>query len=298
MSEVISIKFNASNKLHYIVKPDVELEKNTKIIVTTTRGKEIAQVENVGLQMADENLSPFVLEFDRIATQEDLQKEKELLSKRNYVIETTINLVKKFELDMKIVDAEFTIDGQKVIISFVCEDRVDFRELVKELANILKLRIELKQIGARDQAKTVGGIGCCGEICCCIRFLNEFDKVSIKMAKTQNLSLNPAKISGICGRLMCCLAYENDHYAETQSVMPKVNSKVGTPMGEGVVIYNNLLKRISTVKFENEDEVKYVEFPVNELKITTFAGPCPKKENYVIEKENENEEVEFEDDFA
>lgn len=283
MSEIISIKFNASNKLHYIKKPNINLNKGTKIIVTTTRGKEIAIVDNIDVQVDQNNLSPFVLEFDRIALSDDIEKEKELNSKRNYVIETTINLVRKLQLDMKVVDAEFTIDGQKVIISFVCEDRVDFRDLVKELANILKLRIELKQIGARDQAKVVGGIGCCGQECCCIRYLNDFDKVSVKMAKTQNLSLNPTKISGICGRLMCCLAYENEHYAETQSLMPKVNSKVITPLGEGIVIYNDLLKRICTVKFQ-ADEVKIEEFPVTDLKITAFAG-CPRKD--------EKDEVDF-----
>ena len=167
---------------------------------------------------------------------------------------------------MKLVDVEFTLDGQKTIISFVCEDRVDFRELVKELATALKQRVELRQIGIRDQARIVGGIGVCGKECCCRQFLNDFDKVSIKMAKVQGLSLNPAKISGVCGRLMCCLAYENDTYAEAEKVMPKINSRVETKDGEGTVIFNNLLNQTVTVKFEKDNEVKTMEYKLDEIK--------------------------------
>ena len=180
---------------------------------------------------------------------------------------------------MKLVDAEFILDGTKVIISFVCEDRVDFRELVKQLAHTLKMKIELKQIGTRDHAKLVGGIGPCGQECCCIRFLNDFDKVSVKMAKVQNLSLNPVKISGICDRLMCCLSYENDHYIEMSAKMPKVNSTVKTTAGDGVVIYNNLFKETCIVKIKNGDDIKIMEFMLSELQFNKDNTPNNCKNN-------------------
>ena len=202
----------------------------------------------------------------RVATDKDLKKIAELNNRKPEVFEKTNALIKKYNLDMKLVDVDFTLDGQKVVIDFVCEDRVDFRDLVKDLASQLKLRIELRQIGIRDQAKAVGGLGVCGKECCCSQFLNDFDKVSIKMAKIQGLSLNTAKISGVCGRLMCCLSFENDYYAEVSAKMPKINSKVITKDGEGVVVYNNLLKQLVSVKFVNDDSVKINEYPLSEIK--------------------------------
>ncbi len=181
---------------------------------------------------------------------------------------------------MKFVDAEYTLDSSKVIINFTCEDRVDFRELVKELASILKTRIELRQIGIRDQAKIIGAIGNCGKECCCKMYLSDFDKVSIKMAKTQNLSLNPTKISGVCGRLMCCLAYENEFYAEIMSKMPKLNSKVKTKDGIGQVVYNDVLKERVVVKFVTEDSTKIESYAIDEIK----PVPNENKEN----QENKN----------
>jgi cell fate regulator YaaT (PSP1 superfamily) len=178
---------------------------------------------------------------------------------------------------MKLVDVTFTIDGSKVIINYVCEDRVDFRELVKDLASQLKLRIELRQIGIRDQAKIVGGIGFCGKECCCKKYLNDFDKVSIKMAKTQGLSLNPTKISGICGRLMCCLSYENDFYSEISAQMPKLNSRVKTKDGIGSVVYNNLLKQKVTVKVENDNEIKVMEYDLTDIEVLPKINPNQNK---------------------
>ncbi len=154
---------------------------------------------------------------------------------------------------MQLVETEYIFDGSKVIISFTSDNRVDFRELVKELATKLKTRIELRQIGIRDKSKTVGGIGICGRECCCNLYLNDFEKVSIKMAKTQNLSLNPTKISGLCGRLMCCLEYENPYYQEVSKLMPKLNSEVTTPEGKGVVVYTNILKQTVSVKIEKSE---------------------------------------------
>lgn len=281
MPTTVSLKFRNGNKSHLVTAPSFALADGDSVIVTTTRGKELAVVEKCNAESGDGELSPFVTSIDRLASKEDLAKEQELLNKRDEVLELARKHVGKCGLTMKLVDSEFTIDGQKVIISFVCDERVDFRDLVKELANALKMRIELKQIGSRDQAQLVGGIGPCGQVCCCIRYLGDFDKVSIKMAKTQNLSLNPAKISGLCGRLMCCLSYENDHYSETTSKMPKVNAKVGTPSGDGVLLYNNLLKQICTVRIEGED-TKIMDFPLCDVtfqKNNNNVPPCKANQN-------------------
>jgi len=176
-------------------------------------------------------------------------------------------LIDKFKLDMKLVNAEYLPDGSKVIIYFVSETRVDFRELVKELAGRLKIRIELRQIGTREQAKMVGGIGICGQECCCTRFLNDFEKVSLKMAKNQGLSLNPAKMSGLCGRLLCCLEYENPYYRETLAKMPRINDEVTTPGGKGVVQYLNVLKQTVTVKTEtSEDNYEFKDYDLKDVK--------------------------------
>lgn len=267
MPKVIGVRFKEGGKIFTFMPTIENLEKGTKVVVETTRGKEVGFVATDVYEEAEEKLVLPLAPILRVATEKDLSKMDELNKKRPKVISETTKLVNKYNLDMKIVDANFTLDGQKVIIDFVCEDRVDFRDLVKELAGVLKLRIELRQIGIRDQAKIVGGIGECGRECCCKKYLNDFDKVSIKMAKTQGLSLNTSKISGICGRLMCCLAYENDYYSEISAKMPKLNSKVITKDGEGVAVYNNLLKQTVSVKFVNDDSVKIEEYPLKEIKL-------------------------------
>lgn len=267
MPKVIGVRFKEGGKIFTFMPTIENLEKGTKVVVETTRGKEVGFVATDVYEEAEEKLVLPLAPILRVATEKDLSKMDELNKKRTKVISETTKLVNKYNLDMKIVDANFTLDGQKVIIDFVCEDRVDFRDLVKELAGVLKLRIELRQIGIRDQAKIVGGIGECGRECCCKKYLNDFDKVSIKMAKTQGLSLNTSKISGICGRLMCCLAYENDYYSEISAKMPKLNSKVITKDGEGIAVYSNLLKQTVSVKFVNDDSVKIEEYPLKEIKL-------------------------------
>ena len=237
----------------------------TKVVVETSRGNEVGFIATQPYLEDEDNIVQPLMSVVRVANEDDLKKLEELDKKKSEIINKTSDLVKKHKLDMKVVDIEFTLDSQKVIIDFVSEERVDFRDLFKELAGILKQRIELRQIGVRDQAKIVGGIGSCGKECCCKQYLNDFDKVSIKMAKTQGLSLNTTKISGICGRLMCCLAYENEYYSEINAKMPKLNSKVKTKDGEGTVIYNNLLKQKVTVKFVNDGDIKIQEYPLEEI---------------------------------
>ena len=257
----IGIKFVQGGKVYNVEVEDGEYNLDDKVVVDSVRGMEIAYVCKPATSSEEAEVKSVI----RLATLEDEKKYDELKKQEENVIKITNDLIKKYNLQMKLVDVQFTLDGSKVIINYVCEDRVDFRELVKDLASQLKLRIELRQIGIRDQAKKIGGIGFCGKECCCKKYLNDFDKVSIKMAKTQGLSLNPSKISGICGRLMCCLSYENDFYSEVSIKMPQLNAKVKTPDGVGTVIYNNLLKQVSTVKIETENDTKINEYPAEQL---------------------------------
>lgn len=209
----------------------------------------------------------------RKATSQDLAKWQENEQKATDAVKITKQKVKELGLDMKVVDAIYSLDGSKVIIDFTAEERVDFRELLKELAGKLKTRIELKQIGQRDEVKIKGGIGPCGEICCCKRFLNDFEHVTVKMAKNQGLSLSPTKISGLCGRLMCCLGYENPHYEEILKKMPKINSAVSTPDGEGIAVYNDILRQMVNVKFVKGEDSNIVAYSLKDIKI------LQKKEN-------------------
>ena len=265
MPKVMGVRFKDGGKI-FNFKPLYEnVEIGTKVVVETSRGLEIGVVATDVVEEKKENITEPLMPVVRIATKKDLSKMESLLSKKQEITDVTNGLIEKYKLDMKIVDVEFTLDSQKVIISFVCEDRVDFRELVKDLASVLKQRIELRQIGIRDQAKVVGGIGNCGKEVCCKQFLNDFDKVSIKMAKTQNLSLNPVKISGVCGRLMCCLSYENDFYNEMNSKMPRINSQVKTKDGVGTVVYNDLFKEKVTVKFLNDGDAKISEYDLKDV---------------------------------
>lgn len=267
MPKVVGVKYKENSRIFTFRPLNEELEIGTKVVVDTSRGKELGIIATMTYEEEEDNLVLPLMPVVRVATEKDLNKMAELNVNKPNVFEKTNNLIKKYNLDMKLVDVNFTLDGQKVVIDFVCEDRVDFRDLVKDLASQLKLRIELRQIGIRDQAKAVGGLGVCGKECCCSQFLNDFDKVSIKMAKVQGLSLNTAKISGVCGRLMCCLSYENEYYSEVSAKMPKINAKVITKDGEGVVVYNNLLKQLVSVKFVSDDSIKINEYPVSEIKV-------------------------------
>jgi cell fate regulator YaaT (PSP1 superfamily) len=216
----------------------------------------------------------------RKATQKDIEIKQENEEKQVEIKEKTEEIVVKHNLDMKIVSCELSFDGSKLVINFTADDRVDFRELVKELASKLKARIELRQIGIRDKSKTVGGIGICGRECCCNLYLDDFEKVSIKMAKIQNLSLNPTKISGLCGRLMCCLEYENPYYQEVTVKMPKLNSEVNTPEGKGTVLYTNVLKQVVSVKLDRgEGSFAAKDFKLEDIKMLPKENKQPQKDN-------------------
>ncbi len=285
----VGIKFAEGGRV-FGVETDLEIENGTKVVVETIRGIELALVCPMGKKDEPQEEVKSVI---RVATEQDLKTAKEQEKQFPKITKITNDLIEKYKLDMKLVDVSLTLDGTKVVINYVCEDRVDFRDLVKDLASQLKLRIELRQIGIRDQAKIIGGIGFCGKECCCKKYLNDFDKVSIKMAKAQGLSLNPTKISGICGRLMCCLAYENEFYADISAKMPKLNSRVKTKDGIGIAVYNNLLKQKVTVKIDAGNEIKVAEYDLGEIEVLPKIQPEPvKKEQKPVSKPAEEKQVE------
>lgn len=269
---VVGIKFKDTGKIYYFDPKGIFLKVGDGAIVETARGEEFGWVGSKVKQVDESSIVSPLKSVIRKATEKDIKKHESNIEKAKTALKVTQELVDKYKLDMQLVETEYIFDGSKVIISFTSDNRVDFRELVKELASKLKTRIELRQIGIRDKSKTVGGIGICGRECCCNLYLNDFEKVSIKMAKTQNLSLNPTKISGLCGRLMCCLEYENPYYQEVTSKMPKLNSEVTTPDGKGQVIYTNVLKQTVSVKLDKgEGSFAVKDYKLEEIKFQKQA---------------------------
>ena len=273
MKKFINVVFDGSPVNYSIECEDNSLKPNDLVVCESSRGLEIAKVVKSVFESEEKenNSEDNILEIEKIkylnrATTNDLNIAKQNKIEAEKVKETVKQKVSELELEMKIDGVVISLDKTKITIYFTSDGRVDFRNLVKELATNFKSRIELKQIGPRDEVRCMGGFGPCGKVCCCKEFLNDFDHVTIKMAKTQNLSLNPTKISGLCGRLMCCLAYENEHYSETASLMPKINSEVMTPNGKGVVMYNDLLKRQVTVKFGGDNQTEIKVYDVNDIK--------------------------------
>lgn len=266
MAKIIGVKFKDCGKLYYFDPGDKLFEKDTGVIVETARGVEYATVCVPVREVPEEELVAPLKPVLRAATEKDVETIKRNEERRAPAMKTAAEKIAARGLDMKLVDCEFTFDGSKVIFYFTADGRVDFRELVKDLSSVFRIRIELRQIGVRDETKMLGGLGPCGRECCCSSCMPDFKKVSIKMAKNQGLSLNPSKISGLCGRLMCCLAYENDYYAEAYKKMPKVGSEVGTPDGEGTVVNVNMLKMEVKVRIEKGDGAAYKDFKLDELK--------------------------------
>ena len=266
MAKIVGVKFKNTSKVYYFAPTDNQYTEGEGVIVETAKGLEFATVV-FGIKEVDDKecvlpLKPVV----RKATQKDLENIKKNQEKVPAALKIAEEKVAKQNLKMKLVGCEYSFDGKKVVFFFTADGRVDFRELVKVLASRFHLRIELRQVGIRDETKILGGIAPCGRTCCCASCMSEFGKVSIKMAKNQGLHLNPGKISGLCGRLMCCLEYENDYYAEVYKKMPKLGGTVGTPEGEGVVVSNDMLKLISKVKISKGDGSEvYKDFPVDRL---------------------------------
>lgn len=253
MVKVVGIKFKNGGKLYYFApKAGDKYERNMPVVVETARGLEYAWVAYPEREVTDDEIVSPLKPVIRIATEKDTEFYESCQEKRPQAMQICREKIIKHGLEMKLVDCEYAFDGSKILFYFTSANRVDFRELVKDLATTFHNRIELRQVGTRDEAKYLGGIAPCGRVCCCAGNMPEFKKVSVKMAKTQGLSLNPGKISGLCGRLMCCLSYENDYYADAIKKMPKVGSEVGTPEGKAIVAGINMLKMEVKVKIDDK----------------------------------------------
>ena len=265
---IVGVKFKEKGKTYYFNPNGLQIEKGTAVIVETVRGLEFGYVSLANKEVAEENLQNPLKNVIRVATDEDCKKNEENKKKEKEAFEICVKKAQEHKLNMKFIEAEYTFDNSKVIFYFSADGRIDFRELVKDLAAIFKTRIELRQIGVRDEAKMIGGLGHCGREFCCHKFLNDFQPVSIKMAKDQSLSLNPTKISGFCGRLMCCLAYEQCGYEEKIKRVPKVGSIVSTPMGDGTVVSSNILKEEIKVKLNDKnDDIDLETFKASDVKV-------------------------------
>ena len=276
MTEVVSVKFKSKGKVYYFDPAGKQINKGQFVIVETLKGLEYAECVCGNHEVDDSSVIPPLRPVVRIATEEDMARAKLHKEKEAEAFEICREKIKAHDLDMKLVDVEYSFDGSKILFCFTSDSRVDFRELVKDLAATFKVRIELRQIGVRDEARMLGGLGICGKPFCCAQFLDDFQPVSIKMAKTQGLSLNPTKISGACGRLMCCLKYEQDAYEDLVKKSPKVDAFVDTPDGKGMVTDVNLLRGRVRVKLENQSDLAVRSFDSEE--VTVLGGKAQRAE--------------------
>lgn len=262
MQEVVGIRFKKAGKIYYFCYGNLDLDIGDEVIVETVRGLELGEVVSGPKEVSEKELGDTLKSVMRKATEEDKERYGENKENEEKAFEICQQKILEHDLPMKLADVEYTFDVSKIIFYFTAEGRVDFRQLVKDLAAIFKTRIELRQIGVRDEAKMLGGLGCCGRELCCASFLGDFDPVSIRMAKDQNLSLNPGKISGVCGRLMCCLKFESDAYGEAKQLFPNVGSRVITPQGEGTVASFDILNEKIQVMLEGQ---QLTTFPIEEV---------------------------------
>lgn len=289
MIEVVGVRFKKAGKSYYFSPGKLKIKKGDYLIVETARGIEFGECI-IGVKEVNEDGVVLPLkDVLRIANDVDIVKHKENKEKETEAFQVCLKKVEEHGLSMKLIDVEYTFDNNKVIFYFTADGRVDFRDLVKDLATIFKTRIELRQIGVRDEAKMLGGLGPCGRSMCCSTFLGDFESVSIKMAKEQNLSLNPTKISGICGRLMCCLNYEQSTYEDIRKRLPRVGSIVETEIGQGEVIGNNIVKESIKVKLKRGDEEIVEEFKIENIEL--ISGSYEDViEDKIIKLEAETEE--------
>ena len=262
MYRVVGISFEKAGKIYYFDPDGIELEKGNKVIVETARGIEFGKVVLEKKEIDEEELVAPLKKVKRKATLKDKEKHEKNLELEEEAFDICLEKIKDHVLPMNLIEVEYTFDHNKILFYFTAEGRIDFRELVKDLAGVFKTRIELRQIGVRDEAKMVGGLGPCGRIACCCKFLRDFEPISINLAKRQDLSLNPAKISGLCGRLMCCLKYESEVYKNLKDEMPEKGETVKLEVGEGKIVERNLIKRTVKVKLGKGD---LIEKNVNDI---------------------------------
>lgn len=263
MPDVVGVRFKKAGKIYYFDPQNTDINKHDFVIVETSRGIEFGEVVVGRKNVTEEELVLPLKKVIRTATVQDHQQVGENRKKEDEAFEICLDKICDHNLDMKLIDVEYTFDRNKIIFYFTADGRVDFRELVKDLAAVFRTRIELRQIGVRDEAKMMGGLGPCGRMLCCSMFLGDFEPVSIRMAKEQNLSLNPTKISGICSRLMCCLRFESDAYKDAKQYCPRMGKEVITPEGEGRVVNVNIPKK--SIAVELYESHKVMEFPLEEV---------------------------------
>lgn len=287
MTKVIGVRFRQAGKIYYFSPENLNIQKGDQVIVETARGVEFGNVVCAPKEVQDEEIMQPLKPVIRIATEEDKRNEAKYREKEREAFLLCQEKIRKHELDMKLISAEYTFDGNKVLFYFTSDGRVDFRELVKDLASVFRTRIELRQIGVRDETKIRGGIGICGRPLCCHTYLSEFAPVSIKMAKEQNLSLNPTKISGVCGRLMCCLTNEEETYEELNNRLPEIGDTVTTSEGlkgevQSVSVLRQLVKVV--VNLDN-DEKEIREYKAKDLRFK----PRRRKSDMKLSKEEMKE---------
>lgn len=293
MVTVVGIRFKKAGKIYYFDPSNLNIKKDDNAIVETARGIEFGQCVIGPKEIKEEEIISPLKSVLRKADEADIKKHEENIGKEKEAFDVCTEKIEQHKLVMKLIDVEYTFDNNKVIFYFTADGRVDFRDLVKDLATVFRTRIELRQIGVRDEAKMIGGLGPCGRPMCCSTFLGDFAPVSIKMAKEQNLSLNPTKISGICGRLMCCLNYEQETYEGIRKRLPKISSIVDTPYGRGEVVGNSVVKEMVKVKIKSkEGEESIVQVPIEEATIISggFEGVID-EEQIKIAIENEDVDV-------
>ena len=295
MTKVVGIRFRTAGKIYFFDPLQFEIKRGDNVIVETARGIEFGTAVSDAREVTDDKVVQPLKPVLRLANERDRQQEADNKRKEKEAYKICLEKIQKHGLEMKLIDAEYTFDNNKVLFYFTADGRIDFRELVKDLAGVFKTRIELRQIGVRDETKILGGIGICGRPLCCHTHLSDFIPVSIKMAKEQNLSLNPTKISGVCGRLMCCLKHEEDTYEELNRRLPGIGDFVTTEDGlKGQVQSVNVLRQLVKVVVDKEDEKEILEYPVEELR---FRRRHSKKEQMELSKEElqELERMEQED---
>lgn len=272
MQEVVGISFRQATKTYYFSPIDEDVLVGDEVVVETANGQAVGVVTKAKFQVEDSEIEPPLRPVIRKVTAEDKEKLEKLKKKAEDNLPVIVEKIEKLNLPMKVIEVQYSFDGTKVTISYTSEDRVDFRELLKVLASALKTKIELRQIGIRDEVKAVGALGLCGRPCCCTTFLQQGEHVVVKMAKTQNMSLSPSKTGGACGKMMCCLAYEEPVYRELLAKMPKVGSTIETPEGKGVVHANDIIRGTITVKvYSDDDSFKFVDYRCSELGIDLYG---------------------------
>ena len=283
MTRVIGVRFRPAGKIYFFAPGKYNIHTGDKVIVETARGVEFGTVVTGQKDVEDDKITQPLKPVIRIATQDDIRKEEKNREKEKEAFGICLEKIRKHGLEMKLIDAEYTFDNNKVLFYFTADGRIDFRELVKDLASVFRTRIELRQIGVRDETKIRGGIGICGRPLCCNTYLSEFAPVSIKMAKEQNLSLNPSKISGVCGRLMCCLTNEEETYEELNSRLPSNGDHVTTPEGlrGDMQSVNVLRQQVKVIVTLDNDEKEIREYKASELRFK----PKRKKKDVKLSKE-------------